>query len=119
MKANWLVLIALLLMCSRENSLAQVSSAPSSQTALQQELAKSDKDKNGKLDAEEQAAYLAAQEKTRSDDLKKWDKNGDGKLDEAERAQARALAKQSAANARRAEKDAKAKEKAAASPAKP
>jgi hypothetical protein len=35
---------------------------PQTQTPLQKELTKFDQDKNGKLDADEQAAYLAAQE---------------------------------------------------------
>jgi hypothetical protein len=96
-----------------------VDKHPPTQTPLQQELAKFDKDQSGKIDGEEQAAYLTAQQKKRNGDLKMWDKIGDGELDETERAQARALAKQSAANARRVQKEAKAKENAAASPAKP
>lgn len=85
------------------------------QTSLQRELAKFDRNKDGKLDAEEQQAYLAAEEKKSADQLKEWDKNGDGKLDEEERAAARAIAEQAAAAARRAEKKANSKKQDAAS----
>jgi hypothetical protein len=88
--------------------------APPAQTPLQQELAKFDKDNDGKLDSEERAAYLAAQAKKRQDYLKKWDKNGDGKLDEPERSAARAAAKQAFAEAKRSQAAAKAKAAGAA-----
>jgi hypothetical protein len=73
------------------------------QTPLQKELAKFDKNKDGKIDAEERAAYLAAEANKRQDYIKKWDKNGDGKLDEQERSAARAAAKQAFAEAKRSQ----------------
>jgi len=79
------------------------------QTPLQKELAKFDKNKDGKIDAEERAAYLAAEANKRQDYIKKWDKNGDGKLDEQERSAARAAAKQAFAEAKRSQAAAKAK----------
>jgi hypothetical protein len=90
----------------------------SAETPFERELAKFDKDKDGKLSKEERADYLAAQAKRREEHIKKWDKNGDGKLDEEEASEARASAKKALAEARRAEVEAKAKEKQAASPAK-
>ena len=86
------------------------------QTPLQKELAKFDKNKDGKLDVEEQAAYFAAQSQKRADYIKKYDKNGDGKLDEDERLAARAAEKQALAEARKAEKEAKAQAKASTGP---
>lgn len=52
-------------------------------------LEKFDKNKDGKLDAEEKAAMKKENEEHRKEMLKKFDKNGDGKLDETERAAAK------------------------------
>lgn len=49
-------------------------------------LKKYDKNKDGKLDDQEKAAWKADQKKQREDQLKKYDKNKDGKLDAEEKA---------------------------------
>jgi hypothetical protein len=49
-------------------------------------LKKYDKNKDGKLDDQEKAAWKADQKKQREEQLKKYDKNKDGKLDAEEKA---------------------------------
>jgi hypothetical protein len=73
-------------------------------------IEKYDKDGDGKLSAEEEAAYkadVAAKAKaTKEANLAKYDKDGDGKLSDSEKA-ARKADEDAAKAAKKAEKDAK------------
>jgi hypothetical protein len=62
---------------------------PPEPTALAKALAKFDLNRNGRLEAPERQAYLAARVKAREDFRRKWDQNRDGILDLQERSRAR------------------------------
>ena len=61
---------------------ADEDTKPTPTPALPESVKKYDKNGDGKIDKEEQAAMQKARQ---AEYLKKYDKNGDGKIDEAER----------------------------------
>lgn len=73
-------------------------------------LEKYDTNKNGVLDPEERAKYESDRPLRKAEKMKKYDKNGDGKLDEDEKIQMRVERLREADAARKAAKEAPAKQ---------